>query len=146
MGETPARAEIRCAPASSGYFVLLELELPLPLGEVVAELPLDDGDVVLEGDVELELDDVSDDRGVLGEADGLGLVPAPPTRSDSVRLHASVIPPTSARAHRPDSNFFIADVPPLWGVVTTRDRGLQRACPWYDATPRRPHRAKEIAV
>ena len=96
------------------------LELLLPLGELVAEepptlpdaLPVADGEVV----VELLPEDfvVSDDRGVVaapGEADGL--VPGVlPTRSVSVRLHATVIPPASARAHRPDSNFFIADDPP----------------------------------
>ena len=102
------------------YFVLL-LELLLPLGEVVAEpltlpdaLPLVDGDVgdgdvvvvSVDFDVELELV-VSDERGVDGEADGL--VPGVlPTRSVSVRLHATVMPPASASAQRPDSNFFIA--------------------------------------
>ena len=106
---------------------MLELELLLPLGEVVAEpltlpdaLPPADGDVVVVSvDFEVELlEVVSDERGAVevpGDADGLrsGTVP---TRSVSVRLHATVIPPASARAQRPDSNFFIADDPPLWGV------------------------------
>ena len=107
---------------------MLLLELLLPLGEVVAEpltlpeaLPLADGDVVDGGvvvvsvdfDVELELVVVSDERGVDGDADGLVVRSgAVPTRSVSVRLHATVIPPASARAQRPDSNFFIADDPP----------------------------------
>ncbi len=100
------------------------LELPLPLGEVVAEEPpaLPDGLPLAEGDVVVELepeDVVSDDRGVVavpGEADGLVRSGVLPTLSVSVRLHASVIPLASARAQRPDSNFFIADDPPLWGV------------------------------
>ena len=97
---------------------MLVLELLLPLGEVVAEpltlpdaLPLVDGDVadgdvvVVSVDFDVELLDVP------GEADGVrsGVLP---TRSVSERLHATVIPPTSARAQRPDSNFFIADSPP----------------------------------
>jgi hypothetical protein len=101
---------------------VLLLELLLPLGEVVAEpltlpdaLPPADGDVVVvsvDFDVELELVVVSDERGVDGDADGLVRSGAVPTRSVSVRLHATVIPPASARAQRPDSNFFIADDPP----------------------------------
>ena len=104
---------------------MLELELLLPLGEVVEEPVelLPDGDVVVDGDVLVDgvvvvvelLEVGSDERGVLGDAEGLG-DGLPPTRSVSVRLHASVIPLTSARAQRPDSNFFIADDPPLWGV------------------------------
>ena len=114
------------APARGRYFVLLAL----PLGVVVVELPLDDGavvldgDVVLEGDVLLELDDRVEEP---GDADGAPV---------SLRLQASVIPPTSARAQRPDSIFFIADVPPFCGVCSTRHAGLQRLCPWYDASPR----------
>jgi carbon monoxide dehydrogenase subunit G len=126
---------------------VLELELLLPLGEV-AELPLDDGDVVVVSvDFEVELLDVlSDERGVVvvpGDADGLVRSGTVPTRSVSVRLHATVMPPASARAQRPDSNFFIADDPPLWGVSTPRRR-LQRPCPWYDSSPRPSPRAKEI--
>ena len=105
---------------------MLLLELLLPLGEVVAEpltlpdaLPLADGDVVdgdvvvvsVDFDVELEVV-VSDERGVDGDADGLVRSGTVPTRSVSVRLHATVIPPASARAQKPDSNFFIADDPP----------------------------------
>jgi hypothetical protein len=108
---------------------VLVLELPLPLGEVVAEpltlpdaLPPADGGVVVvsvDFEVELELVVVSDERGTVvvpGDADGVVRSGTVPTRSVSVRLHATVIPPASARAHRPDSNFFIAGDPPLWGV------------------------------
>jgi len=101
------------APARGRYFVLLEL----PLGVVVVELPLDDGavvldgDVVLEGDVLLELDDRVEEP---GDADGAPV---------SLRLQASVIPPTSARAQRPDSIFFIADVPPFVGCVRPATEG-----------------------
>ena len=96
---------------------MLELELLLlPLGEV-AELPLDGDVVVVSVDFDVELlEVVSDERGVVvvpGDADGLVRSGTVPTRSVSVRLHATVIPPASARAHRPDSNFFIADDPPL---------------------------------
>ena len=101
---------------------MLVLELLLPLGEVVAEpltlpdaLPLADGDVVVvsvDFVAELEPVVVSDERGVAGDADGLVRSGVLPTRSVSVRLHATVIPPASARAQRPDSNFFIADSPP----------------------------------
>ena len=127
---------------------MLVLELLLPLGEVVAE-PLTPPDALPDGVVvsvvveELELEVVSDERGVPGDADGLvrsGRVV--PTRSVSVRLHATVIPLASARAQTPDSNFFIADDPPLWGVSTLRGR-LQRPCPWYDSSPRPSRRTKE---
>ena len=130
---------------------MLVLELLLPLGEVVAE-PLTPPDALPDGVVvsvvveELELEVVSDERGAVvvpGDADGLvrsGRVV--PTRSVSVRLHATVIPPASARAQTPDSNFFIADDPPLWGVSTLRGR-LQRPCPWYDSSPRPSRRTKE---
>ena len=86
--------------------LVLELELLLPLGEVVEELPLDGGAVVVvsvDFDVEL-LDVVSDERGVVavpGDADGLVRSGTVPTRSVSVRLHATVMPPASARAQRP---------------------------------------------
>ena len=102
--------------------MLVLVELLLPLGEVVAEpltlpdaLPLVDGEVaVVSVDfvVVLELVVVSDERGVAGDADGLGRSGVLPTRSVSVRLHATVIPPASASAQRPDSNFFIAYDPP----------------------------------
>ena len=129
---------------------MLVLELLLPLGEVVAE-PLTPPDALPDGVVvsvvveELELE-VSDERGTVvvpGDADGLvrsGRVV--PTLSVSVRLHATVIPPASARAQSPDSNFFIAADPPLWGVSTLRG-GLQRPCPWYDSSPRPSRRTKE---
>jgi hypothetical protein len=123
---------------------VLELLLPLPLGEV-AEPALPDVLGLLEGEVdELEPDVVSDERvDEPGEADGL-LGGVPPTRSLSVRLHASVMPPSSARAQRPDSNFFIADSPPCVGCVSTRALGLQPICPrWYDAGPRASRRPKE---
>ena len=130
---------------------MLVLELLLPLGEVVAE-PLTPPDALPDGVVvsvvveELELEVVSDERGAVvvpGDADGLvrsGRVV--PTRSVSVRLHATAIPLASARAQTPDSNFFIADDPPLWGVSTLRGR-LQRPCPWYDSSPRPSRRTKE---
>src|SRR5438445_10719400 len=96
------------------------LELLL-LGEVVAE-PLTLPDALPDGVVmsvvvveELELEVVSDERGVLGvlgDADGLVRSGTVPTLSVSVRLHAIVIPRASARAQSPDSNFFIADDPP----------------------------------
>jgi hypothetical protein len=114
------------APARSGstrtrrrretYFVV---EL-LPEGDVVLEL-LPEGDVVLEllpeGDVVLELLLVEpDEPGVVvvpGDADGLVEgAGVPPTRSVSVRLHATTMLPATARAQRPDSNFFITDAPP----------------------------------
>jgi hypothetical protein len=107
---------------------VLVLELVLPLGEVDAE-PLTlpdappDGEVVVvsvDFEVEDDVELVSDERGVVvvpGDADGLVRSGTVPTRSVSVRLHATVMPPASARAQRPDSNFFIADDPPLWGVL-----------------------------
>ena len=117
---------------------MLELVLLLlPLGEVVAEpltlpdaLPLVDGVdgvdgvvVVVSVDFDVELLDAP------GDADGLVRSGTVPTRSVSVRLHAIVMPLASARAQRPDSNFFIADDPPLWGVCSTRRPRLQRPCP-----------------
>src|SRR5205807_2304024 len=98
---------------------------------------------------ELELEVVSDERGTVvvpGDADGLvrsGRVV--PTRSVSVRLHAAVIPPASASAQSPDSNFFIADDPPLWGVSTLRGT-VQRPCPWYDSSPRRYVAQRRLAA
>ena len=133
---------------------MLVLELLLPLGEVVAE-PLTPPDALPDGVVvsvvveELELEVVSDERGTVvvpGDADGLvrsGRVV--PTRSVSVRLHAAVIPPASARAQSPDSNFFIADDPPLWGVSTLRGT-VQRPCPWYDSSPRRYVAQRRLAA
>ena len=131
---------------------MLVLELLLPLGEVVADplappdaLPLVDGDVadgdvvVVSVDFDVELLDVP------GEADGVVRSGVLPTRSVSVRLHATVIPPASARAQRPDSNFFIADDPPLWGVSTLRGT-VQRPCPWYDSSPRRYVAQRRLAA
>lgn len=119
---------------------MLELDgvLLLPLGDVDEAPP--DGDVVV---VSVERDDEPLDV-VPGDADGLVRPGELPTRSVSVRLHATVIPPASARAQRPDSNFFMADDPPLWGCVSTRRPRLQWPCPWYDSSPRRSPRAKEI--
>ena len=88
----------------------LDDDVPLPLGEVDEVPP--DGDVVV---VSVERDDEPLDV-VPGDADGLVRSGELPTRSVSVRLHAIVIPPASARAQRPDSNFFMIDDPPLWGV------------------------------
>lgn len=49
-----------------------------------------------------------------------------PTRSVSVRLQATVVPASSAKAQRPDSILFISDAPPLgFGLAG----GLQRTCP-----------------
>ncbi len=147
----PARRGRTRAYRRGGRYFVLVLELLLPLGEVVAE-PLTPPDALPDGVVvsvvveELELEVVSDERGTVvvpGDADGLvrsGRVV--PTRSVSVRLHATVIPPASARAQSPDSNFFIADDPPLWGVSTLRGR-LQRPCPWYDSSPRPSRRVWE---
>ena len=115
------------------------LELPVPLGEVLDELLLDgdvvldgavvlDGEVVLEGDVLLELGDRVEEP---GEADGVPV---------SVRLQASVIPLTSARAQRPDSNFFIADDPPCVGWF----RPVTQGCNGYARGTMRA-RVREIA-
>ena len=150
MRRRRAAGEPRACRRGGRYFVLV-LELLLPLGEVVAE-PLTPPDALPDGVVvsvvveELELEVVSDERGVPGDADGLvrsGRVV--PTRSVSVRLHAAVIPPASASAQSPDSNFFIADAPPLWGVSTLRGT-VQRPCPWYDSSPRRYVAQRRLAA
>ncbi|HZF07062.1 MAG TPA: hypothetical protein VE932_22185 [Patescibacteria group bacterium] len=115
------------------------LELLLPLGDVVAEpltLPdaLPDGAVV---SVVEELEVVSDERGVLGvlgDADGLVRSGTVPTLSVSVRLHAMVIPPASASAQSPDSNFFIADDPPC-GVCFDPPRRAATAMPVVRCEP-----------
>lgn|SRR5262249_55977104 len=86
--------------------------LLLPLGEV-DEVPPDGG---VDGDLVVSVEDADPLDVVPGDADGLVLSGELPTRSDSVRLHAIVMPPSSARAQRPDSNFFMTDDPPLWGV------------------------------
>jgi hypothetical protein len=119
--EAPTRQARPGAPARVRYFVLPELLL----GGVVAEVPLLEVLGLVDGEVvELEPDDVSDER-VDGEADGL-VDGVPPTRSLSVRLQASVIPPTSARAQRADSNFFIADSPPCGVCVRPGTVGCNR--------------------
>jgi len=118
---------------------VLVLELLLPLGDVVAEpltLPdaLPDGAVV---SVVEELEVVSDERGVLGvlgDADGLVRSGTVPTLSVSVRLHAMVIPPASASAQSPDSNFFIADDPPC-GVCFDPPRRAATAMPVVRCEP-----------
>ena len=58
-----------------------------------------------------------------GDADG-GVVRSGvlPTRSVSVRLHAAVVPASSARAQSPDSIFFISNAPPC-GVIVRREGG-----------------------
>ena len=89
---------------------MLVLELLLLLGEVVAE-PLTLRDALPDGVVmsvvvveELELEVVSDERGVLGvlgDADGLVRSGTVPTLSVSVRLHAMVIPPAQREGAEP---------------------------------------------
>jgi hypothetical protein len=104
----------------------------LPLGVLVAAEPLPlalppDGAVELLGLVVVDEDEpvvVSDERGVVavpGDADGLVRSGTVPTRSVSARLHA-IMPPASARAQSPDSNFFIADAPPVVGWFETPHR------------------------
>lgn len=99
---------------------MLELDplLLLPLGELDV-LPLGDvDDVPPDGDdvvVSVERDEEPLEL-VPGDADGLVRSGELPTRSVSVRLHATIIPPASARAQSPDSIFFIADDPPCGGV------------------------------
>ncbi len=127
---------------------MLELDplLLLPLGELDV-LPLGDvDDVPPDGDdvvVSVERDEEPLEL-VPGDADGLVRSGELPTRSVSVRLHATIIPPASARAQRPDSIFFIADDPPCGVCVAARRGRLQRPCPWYDSSPRSSPRAKEI--
>jgi hypothetical protein len=106
-----AHGRARARRRGGRYFVLeLDDVLLLPLGDVDDVLP--DGDVVVVS-VERDVDPLDV---VPGDADGLVRFGELPTRSVSVRLHATVIPPASARAQRPDSNFFMADDPPLWGL------------------------------
>jgi hypothetical protein len=121
----------------------------LPLGFVVVVVddpePLADGVVV----VVLPVDPLTEPEPVVvllppgvvvvvvvllpGEADG-GVVRSGvlPTRSVSVRLHAAVVPASSARAQSPDSIFFISNAPPC-GVIVRRE-GVQRPCPQPDLT------------
>ena len=77
----------------------------LPDGDVVVVLLLPDGDVVV---VVLLPGRVAGD----GEADGDVRSGVLPTRSVSVRLQATPLPISSARAQKPDSIFFISDAPP----------------------------------
>ncbi len=111
------------------------LDDALPLGLVVLEdpEPLADGDVAL-----LPVDPLTEPEPVVlllpgvvavpGDADG-GVVRSGvlPTRSVSVRLHATLTPASSASAQKPESIFFIADAPPC-GVSNHR-RKLQPTCP-----------------
>jgi hypothetical protein len=119
--------------------VLLDEAAPLPLGLVVV---LDDPEPVADGEVALlPVDPLTEPEplvvvvlllpGVVvvpGDADG-GVVRSGvlPTRSVSVRLHATLAPASNASAQTPDSIFFIADAPPCG--VSNHARGLQRTCP-----------------
>ena len=115
---------------------MLELDEVLPLGELDV-LPLGDVDDVPPHDVVVSVERDEEPLEVVpGEADGLVRSGELPTRSVSVRLHATIIPPASARAQRLDD-------PPCGVCVATRGGRLQRPCPWYDSSPRPPHRAKE---
>lgn len=111
------------------------LDEALPLGLVVV---LDEPEPVADGEVALlPVDPLTEPEpvvllpGVLvvpGDADG-GVVRSGvlPTRSVSVRLHATLAPASNASAQTPDSNFFIADAPPCG--VSNHGGGLQRPCP-----------------
>lgn len=115
------------------------LDEPLPLGLLVLDdaAPLPDGVV---GAVELlPVEPLTEPEPVVvlllpgvvavpGEADGVepGVLP---TRSVSVRLHATLAPASSASAQKPESIFFIADAPPCG--VSNHGRGLQPTCPWW---------------
>jgi hypothetical protein len=90
----------------------------LPLGLVVVELELPDGDVVDELPLLVE-PLVEPEPLVLLPGDAEGVLPGvPPTRSVSLRLHAAVVPASKARAQSPDSNLFISAAPPC-GVSNT---------------------------
>jgi hypothetical protein len=113
------------------------LDEAAPLGLV---LELDDPEPVADGEVALlPVDPLTEPEPVVvlllpgvvlvpGDADG-GVVRSGvlPTRSVSVRLHATLAPASSASAQKPDSIFFIADAPPC-GVSNHATR-LQRTCP-----------------
>jgi hypothetical protein len=107
------------------------LDEPLPLGLLVLDdaAPLPDGE---DGAVELlPVDPLTEPEPVVavpGEADGVepGVLP---TRSVSVRLHATLAPASSASAQKPESIFFIADAPPCG--VSNHTRGLQPTCPQW---------------
>jgi len=118
------------------------LDEPLPLGLLVLDdaAPLPDG---VDGDVELlPVEPLTEPEPVVvvvlllllpgvvavpGEADGVERSGVLPTRSVSVRLHATLVPASNASAQKPESIFFIADAPPC-GVSNHR-RGLQPTCP-----------------
>jgi hypothetical protein len=105
-----------------------------PLGLVVLDdaAPLPDGEVVL-----LPVDPLTEPEPVVvellpgvvvvpGEADGVDRSGVLPTRSVSVRLHATPTPASNASAQKPESNFFIADAPPC-GVSNHRQE-VQPTC------------------
>lgn len=114
------------------------LDDALPLGLVVV---LDDPEPVADGEVALlPVDPPTEPEPVVvvvlllpgrvvvpGDADGVVRSGVLPTRSVSVRLHATLAPASSASAQKPDSIFFIADTPPC-GVSNHAGR-LQRPCP-----------------
>jgi len=110
-------------------------EAPLPLGLV----ELDDPEPGLDGEVALlPVDPLTEPEPVVvlllpgvvvvpGDADGVVRSGVLPTRSVSVRLHATLTPASSASAQKPDSIFFIVDAPPCG--VSNHERSLQRTCP-----------------
>jgi hypothetical protein len=116
------------------------LDEPLPLGLLVLDdaAPLPDGE---DGPVELlPVDPLTEPEPVVvlllpgvvavpGEADGVVRSGVLPTRSVSVRLHATLAPASSASAQKPESIFFIADAPPCG--VSNHTRGLQPTCPQW---------------
>ena len=80
---------------------MLELDEVLPLGELDV-LPLGDVDDAPPDDVVVSVERDEEPLEVVpGEADGLVRSGELPTRSVSVRLHATIIAPASARAQRP---------------------------------------------
>ena len=115
------------------------LDEALPLGLVVV---LDEPEPVADGEVALlpvvPLTEPEPVVVVVVELLGVELVPGDaaggvvrsgvlPTRSVSVRLHATLAPASNASAQTPDSIFFIADAPPCG--VSNHAGGLQRPCP-----------------
>jgi hypothetical protein len=113
------------------------LDEPLPLGLLVLDdaAPLDgvDGEVEL-----LPVDPLTEPEPVVvllrpgvvvapGEADGVDRSGVLPTRSVSVRLHATLAPASSASAQKPESIFFIANAPPCG--VSSHWKEVQPACP-----------------
>jgi hypothetical protein len=112
----------------------------LPLGLVVVVVV--DPEPVAEGEVELPVDPLTEPEPVVlllpgvvvvvvlllpGDAEGGVRSGVLPTRSVSVRLHATVEPASSARAQRPDSILFITM---LLLVGSENQRGVvQPTCP-----------------